>query len=242
MKPKKTAADSMRKKRNSLLIAIPLGAGLLVFGSPGFELPGAAKRPAPSISMFIDDRPVAVERQVDVAGALASIDIEPAKNMFLETVVLQGTVGDKKAAIRELRRIGDSDAIAVLSTAVADDDPRIQKAAFEALSRIGGDDALAAIASATTSRDPRVQARAVQTLANAGGYSAVDYLELALRDDDALVRAAAVEALGDIGDSRSVNIISAALRDPDPQVRERAVLMLDELNDDALFHTLYPPL
>jgi hypothetical protein len=229
------------RKKNSLLVAIPLGVGLLVFGSLSFEPPGAVKRPAPSFSLFVNDQPVAIDREVDVKDVLVTIEFEPAKALFLETVVLQGTVGDKKAAIRELRKIGDSDSIAVLSTALADEDPRVRKAAFEALSRIGGDEALAAIASATASNTPQTKARAVETLANAGGYSAVDYLELALRDDDVLVRAAAVDALGDIGDSRSVNIISAALRDPDPEVRERAVEMLDELNDDALFHALNPP-
>jgi len=228
--------------RTSLLILIPLGAGLLFIGSFAFDPPGAAKRPAPSFTLFVNGESFFEEQEIDVQETLASIDIEAAKSEFLETVILQGTVGDKKAAIRELAHLGDSEAIAILSVALGDDDPRVRKAALEALSRTGGDEALAAIASAMRDSDPRTRARAAESLANAGGYSAVDYLELALRDDDARVRATATEALADIGDSRSINIISEALRDIDPEVRQRAVEMLDQLNDDAFFHALYPPL
>jgi HEAT repeat protein len=228
------------KKRTRLLLIIPLGAGLLIVGSFAFDPPGAKKRPASSFSMAINGRPIDLEQKIDVQEAVASIDIKPAKVMFLETVILQGTAGDKKAAIRELRNLGDGDAIVTLSIALADDDSRIRKAALEALSHIGGDEALSAIASAASDGDPLTRARAAETLANAGGYSATDYLELALRDGDARVRATATEALGDIGDSRSINIISQALRDSDPEVRQRAAEMLDRLNDDALFHAVYP--
>ena len=241
MKPKKTVVVSMRKT-NSFLVLVPLGVGLLFLGNLAFDPPGALLRPAPSFTMLVNRIPFAPEQSVDVSGSLASIDIEPAKTLFLETVILEGTPGDKKVAIRELRKRQDADAIAVLSIALGDSDPRIRKAAFEALSRIPGDEALAAIASAARDSDPLTRARAAESLANAGGYSAVDYLELALRDDDARVRATATEALGDLGDSRSVNIISMALRDPDPDVRQRAAEMLDQLNDDALFHALHPAL
>lgn len=228
------------KKRTSLLIAIPLGAGLLLLGSFAFDPPGAVKRPAPSLTVFLNGEPVSKEQLIDVQGAIEAIDIEPARLMFLETVILQGSAGDKKAAILELRHIGGSESIATLSVALADNDPRVRKAALEALSRIGGDEALAAIASAASRDDPLLRARSAETLANAGGYSASSYLELALHDDDARVRMAATEALGDLGDSNSINIISAALRDPDVEVRQRAAEMLDQLNDDALFHALYP--
>lgn len=236
-------AVSMKKtRRTNLLVLIPLGAGLLFAGSLAFDPPGAAKRPAPSFTLFVNGDPLFAEQEIDVQEALASIPMEAARTEFLETVILQGTVGDKKAAIRELWHLGDSEAVAILSIALGDDDPRVRKAAFEALSRTGGDEALAAIASATRDSDPRIRARAAESLANAGGYSAVDYLELALRDDDPRVRATAAEALADIADSRSINIISAALRDEDPEVRQRAVEVLDRLNDDALFHAIYPAL
>ena len=219
---------------------------MLIAGSLAFDLPDAEKRPAPSFSLSVNGRAIDIEKSadleatIDVSGSLESIDVEPARVVFLETVVLQGAVGDKKAAIRELRRIGDKDATAALSVALSDDDPRVRKAAIEALSLIGSDDALAAIASASRDSDPRQRARAAEALGFAGGYSAVDYLELVLRDDDERVRAMAVEALADIGDSRSINIISVALRDPDPEVRERAAELLDQLNDDALFHAVFP--
>jgi len=228
------------KKRTSLLAIVPLGAGLLYIGSLATDPPGAIERPASS--MATPASPAESDRQIDVVAGLAAIDYAPAQSGFLETVITQGTVGDRKAAIRALRHLATDEAIAVLSMALGDEDLRVRKAALEALEQIGGDEALAAIASRTRADDPAARARAVEALASAGGYSAADYLELALRDTDARVRVTAVTALGDLNDSRAVNIISQALRDPDPEVRERAAEVLDELSDEALFHALYPPM
>lgn len=226
--------------RNSFLSLIPLGVGLLVTGSLATDPPGAVRRPAPSLPTPDLVEPVIVMSSIDVRGAVDSVEIEPAKGLFLETVILEGAAGDKKAAIRELARRPDAEAVEILSLALADEDSRIRRAAAAALASIGSDEAHAALASSMHDDDAARRARAVESLARAGGYSAVDYLELALRDDDARVRATAIEALGDIGDTRSVNIIGAALRDPDPGVRERAAEMLDELNDEALFHAMFP--
>lgn len=228
------------RAKSKLPALVPLGVGLLVFVGLTLEPPGAEKRPAPSVSMTVNGDPVELERVLDIEAAVASIEIEPARVVYLETVVLQGGVGDRKAAILELRNIGNSDAIAALSMALSDEDQRVRKAALEALSRIGSDEALAALASAATGGDARMRARAAEALADSGAYSAADYLELVLRDPDPRVRDAATEALGDIGDSRALNIISAALRDPDIEVRRRAAQMLDQLDDEALFHAVYP--
>jgi hypothetical protein len=235
------------KTTTSLVLLLPLGAGLLVAGSLVLDPPDAERRPAPSLSNSVNGRAVNLdeladlEPSIDVPGALETIDIEPAKALYLETVILEGGVGDKKAAIGELGQLTDDEAIVILAVALADADARIRRAAAAKLQQIGSDDALAALASGMQEADPARRAGATESLAKAGGYSAVDYLELALRDDDARVRATAVEALGDIGDSRAVNIIGAALRDSDPEVRERAAEMLDQLSDEALFHAIYPP-
>lgn len=228
----------MMKKRTSLLAIIPLGAGLFFLGSLATEPPGVERRPvsSPVAPVLVPDE----QQKVDVVAAIDAIDYAPARGTFLEAVVTQGTVGDRKAAIRALRHLATPEAIAVLSFALGDADSRIRKAAFEALAQIGGEEALAAIASATADDDPATRARAAEALAEAGGYSALEYLEIVLRDEDARVRASALDALGDLNDSRAVNIISLALRDPDPEVRERAVQLLDELNDEALFHAIYP--
>lgn len=218
---------SMRKTSLLLLLLLPLGAGLLFLGSPV---------PEPSII----ETTATIDGNGRVPEVLASIDYRPAKTVYLETLVLDGSVGERKTAVRELEAIGTADAVSALSIALGDDDRRVVDAALEALARIGSDEALAAIASLSNDRDPRMRGRAVQALANADGYSSADYLRIALDDDDPRVRAEAVESLGDIGDSRSINIISAALRDDDPEVRARAVEVLDELSDEALFHALFP--
>jgi len=226
------------KKRTRLLAIIPLGAGLFYLGSLVTEPPGVERRPVSSSAApeILPDE----QQQLDVIAAIDAMDYAPARGTFLESVVTQGTIGDRKAAIRMLRHLATPEAIAVLSIALGDADSRVRKAAFEALTQIGGEEALAAIASATVDDDPATRARAAEALAEAGGYSAAGYLEIVLRDEDARVRASALAALGDLNDSRAVNIISQALRDPDPEVRARAAELLDELNDEALFHAIYP--
>ena len=229
-------------KRNSLILLLLLGSGLLYLGSPAPESPEAG-RPMASPSHAENERMLPHEgiAQRNVSRTLEElIDYAPARAALLETIVLQGSPGDKKAAIRELKRIGTPETVRTLSFAIGDEDDRIRTAALEALAGIGSDEALATIASATRSESPADRALAAEALARSGGHSTADYLELVLHDDDPRVRAAAVEALGDIGDSRSVNIISRALRDRDPAVRQRAVEVLDRLDDEALFHTLYP--
>ena len=228
-------------KRTSLLYLIPLGAGLLIFSNLTPEPPDAERRPAPSLGIVLPPHALTEEpRQVEVERIVEEIDYAPAMEAFLETVVMQGSVGDQKAAIRELRKLGSVEAVQALSYALGDEDERVRKSAMEALRHIGSDTALAAIASATRARDAATRARAVEAMAGTDNYSAVDYLDLALHDNDPRVRAVAIESLGDIGDSRSINIISQALRDPDPDVRERAAEILDELNDEAMFQALFP--
>ena len=167
--------------------------------------------------------------------------LAPAATEFFETVLLQGGVGEKKEAIRELRRLGTPDAVQTLSLALGDEDSRVSNAAMEALSRIGGDEALAAIASAAMDQDPRVRGKAADAMAAAGGYSSTEYLKLALYDEDPRVRASVIDSLGDLGDDRSIRAIQQALHDPDPEVRERAADVLEELEDEAAFRVLFPP-
>lgn len=236
-------------KKTSLLIAFPLGAALLYLGSTASTPPNVERRPAtlpevpvPSAAQPDDRRADLALAEMDIAELVAGVDYLPARYGVLETVLEQGTVGERKAAVRELRHLATEAAAQTLSIALGDNDPRVRNAAFEALSQIGGDAALVVIASATADPDPALRMQAIESLGAAGGYSAADYLERALQDDDARVRAMAVLALGDLDDSDSVNIMSRALRDPDVEVRERALEMLDELNDDALFRTLYPTL
>lgn len=159
---------------------------------------------------------------------------------FFETVLLQGGIGEKKAAIRELRRLGTRAAVRSLSLALGDPDERARAAAMEALTTIGSDEALAALASAAAAGEAAARADAAESIAMAGGPSARAYLALALGDDDPLVRAAAVESLGDLGDARSRDILRTALADPDAEVRKCTVEILEELDDEAMFRTLFP--
>jgi len=165
--------------------------------------------------------------------------LAPEATMFFEAVIYQGTVSEKKEAIRELRRLGTPSAIQTLSLALSDDDSRVSNAAMEALSRIGGDEALAAIASASMDEDSRVRGEAAYAMAMAGGYSSTEYLKMALQDEDPRVRASVIDSLGDIGDDYSIRVIQRALQDPDIEVRERALEVLDELESDAALQALF---
>ena len=121
--------------RTSLLVIVCLlGAGLLLRGNP-----------APDFASVPDVRPDPPRNgeSIEVPAAYGDIDYEPAKSFYLETLLLQGSVGQKRAAIRELRALGGVDAVNALSFALADEDSRVTEAAIEALAGIGSDDALA---------------------------------------------------------------------------------------------------
>lgn len=166
--------------------------------------------------------------------------IAPAATAYLEAIILEGDVSERRQAIRELRRAGTIDAVQALSLALGDENDGIRDAALEALAAIGSDEAQAAIASAAAHDDPKMRADAAYAMAMADGSSAVEYLSLALYDDNPMVRSAAIESLGDIGDDAALVAIRRALQDPDPTVRERAVEVIDEINDDAAFRVLFP--
>mgnify|MGYP001556584025 CR=1 FL=1 len=164
----------------------------------------------------------------------------PAATAYLEIALFEGSLAEKREAIRELGRLGTPEAIQVLSLALSDEHRAVRGLALEALSRIGGDDALAAIASMAAEADPFARGKAAQAIAMAGGDSARAYLDLALRDADPRVRAAAIESFVELNDERTRSLVRSALQDPDPKVRARAVDVLENLEDEAAFDALYP--
>ena len=70
------------KKTTSLVLLLPLGAGLLVAGSLVLDPPDAERRPAPSFAMSVNGRTVDLDDladlqpSIDVTGALETIDID----------------------------------------------------------------------------------------------------------------------------------------------------------------------
>ncbi|MGI9270998.1 MAG: HEAT repeat domain-containing protein [Woeseiaceae bacterium] len=161
-----------------------------------------------------------------------------AAGVFFEAVILYGTIAEKKEAIRELRRLGTADGVAILSLALGDGDARVRKAAIEALSSIGSDDALAAVASATADADPWLRGQAVNALSAGDSESAMQYLRLAFTDPDPNVRLAVIEAFADNPNNQSVTMLSVALRDEDPMVRMYAVDALEEIGGEVAFEAL----
>lgn len=164
----------------------------------------------------------------------------PAAVAYLEIALVEGSLAEKREAIRELRRLGTPEAVQALSMALGDEHQSVRKPAIEALLHIGGDDALAAIASVTADADPLARSRAAEAIALSGGDSARAYLELALGDADPRVRAAAVESLVELNDDQTRSLIRSALQDPDTAVRARALDVLQNLEDEAMFEALLP--
>ncbi len=159
---------------------------------------------------------------------------------YLETMLLRGSVSERKSAIRRLADLATPGAVNALALAVADDDERVRRAAMRALTDIGDESALAVLASAMADDDPAVRARIANSLGRAHGPEPLAYLDIALRDDDPRVRTAAAEALGDLGDPTARQRLREALKDDDPDVRERALDVLEDLDDEAMFHTVFP--
>ena len=159
---------------------------------------------------------------------------------FFETVLLRGSIAEKKQAIRQLRSDGTVPAVQALSFALGDEDERIRSAATEALAAIGSDEALAAIGSMISIDSPLDRAVAAQAIGTSGSASAMAYLDQALLDDDVRVRMAATDALGSLDSDAGRHSLRAALDDPDPAIREQAAELLEDLDDEVMFRILFP--
>lgn len=164
--------------------------------------------------------------------------VEATAKLFFEAVILNGSVAEKKEAIRELRRLGTADAVEILSLAVSDDDSRVNGPALEALAAIGSEAALAAIASATADADPWVRGEAINALSSGDSESALAYLELAFNDPDPNVRLAVIEAFADNPNDQSAAILSLALSDDDPAVRMFAAEALEDIGGRIEYEAL----
>jgi len=159
---------------------------------------------------------------------------------FHETVLLHGSIGEKKESIRHLRHAATPGATRMLSLALGDEDERVRSAAMEALTAIDTEESTAALASAAVSADPVTRANAAAAVSTADGKSAAAYLDIALRDDDPRVRAAATHGLGNLEEATARTMLREAMSDPDPAVRERAAEVLAELDDEAMFRIMSP--
>jgi hypothetical protein len=157
-----------------------------------------------------------------------------------EATLLNGEFSERRATVRELRRLANDEAIRLLSFALADADERIRDAAAESLSAIGGDEALAALAASAVGSDIETRADAAFDISQAGGVSASGYLATMTADPDPQVRVAAVQALAELGAPDSAAVIRRALDDPDQAVRREASEALKDLDDDAYFRAMFP--
>lgn len=178
-----------------------------------------------------------------VPGTLWVFDAGNGKHYamdFFETVLLRGSIGEKKQAIRQLRIDGTVPAVQALSFALGDGDQRIRDAAVEALAAIGSDEALAALGGMSGTDMPLDRAAAARAIAASGNVSAGAYLDRALVDDDVRVRMAATDALGNLDNEAGRRHLRSALEDPDPAIREQAAELLEDLDDEAMFRTLFP--
>lgn len=166
--------------------------------------------------------------------------LPPEAGVLFETILLDGDTAQRRHAVRQLRRIGNDEALKLLAVALADPDSRIRRAAEEALAAIGGDEALAALGSAAAGGTAPSRIGAAEALSTAEGESAVHYLALSMSDPDPRVRAATVHSLGNVDSAASRQLLRRALEDPDESVRDTAHAVLEELDEEALFHMRYP--
>lgn len=238
-------------QRQALVEAIVAACGLRLVQSA--DLSGATRLPAGALPLAkLVERLLADQSyQLHVIGSsgarrgalwifAAGASIPPEDRELIETTLLQADFSERRAAVRELRRLANADAVRLLSFALADPDERIREAAAESLAAIGGDEALAALASAGASRNAAARANAAEMIALSGGESALGYLSNAMNDPDPRVRSAAVQALGDLDSTGAVVLMRRAAEDPDVSVRRHALDALEELDDDAMFRSALP--
>lgn len=167
----------------------------------------------------------------------------PAATAFLEAVVYRGSRAEKRAAIRELERLGGPAAVQALGIALSDDDRQIRELALESLEAVGGAEAMGTIASAAADPDPRLRSAAAEALSSGDRRSAVQYLSLALRDPDPRVRRSAVEGLADaplgaVPSADVVDVLRQALADENVEVRMAAVDALEDVGGGVAYDAL----
>jgi hypothetical protein len=238
--------------REALIEALAAACGLRLVRHT--QLSGAVPLPGEALPLpeFVDRVLTGSSYQLHVTnaadprrGALwifsAGDAIPPDAALLFETALLQADVGERREAVRQLRRIGNDDAARLLSLALADPDARIRAAAEEALAAIGSMEALAVLTSAAANGDTATRAEATVALSTTDRADALDDLARGLADPDPRVRATTVHALGNLDAPASRQLLRRAFDDPDETVRQAALDVLAELDDDALFRAVFPP-
>lgn len=137
----------------------------------------------------------------------------------------EAAAGVRASVVTALARLG-TPAVAALTGALRDRNPRIREAAIEALGAIGSPAATTALAPALDDDRSSVRQAAAAAIGRSGAEEAAVVLGPALGHKDPATRKCVVDALGTAGTAAAVEKLRAAFGDRERSVREAAVAAL----------------
>jgi HEAT repeat protein len=128
----------------------------------------------------------------------------------------------RKAAARALGRAGRPDAVAPLSSALADSHPGVRREAAIALGRIGDPDSVPPLLGALADREAAVREGALAALIRLRDRRAVPSAIPLLKDPEIRIRIGVIRLLGVLGGGAARDAIRGMLSDLSSEVREEA--------------------
>jgi HEAT repeat protein len=143
----------------------------------------------------------------------------------------------RREAVHVLERLGDSQAVSALNSALTDGDIKVKKLAATALGKFGDKKSVkpltALLFGPKRDASAEVRKKVAAALGDIGGSRAITALIRLVtgptRDPDSSVRINALWGLKTTKDSRCISALKTALRDPSPFVRKDAAELLHKL-------------
>jgi HEAT repeat protein len=155
---------------------------------------------------------------------------------FLAGALTHRDAAVRRSAIDALAAIGGSDAAAVVTLSLADEEPLVANAAIRALGRLQRGEQLASLAA--TTKDPMRLANVLRALRDADPERAFAAARPLLRSSSGPVASAAVEVVGATNVQGRIEALLAAADHSDHEVVKLALAQLAATSDERAFAAL----
>ena len=146
----------------------------------------------------------------------------------------------RREATIALGKIGNPQAVEILSETLSDPDNEIRREATIALGKIGNPQAVEILSQALNNRHSKIRREATIALGAVDTPYALTLLTQLLNDLDGDIRWRAAVSLGEIGSSQAIEVLIKALNHSDGDVRREAATALGEIGSpqavEALIH------
>lgn len=140
----------------------------------------------------------------------------------------------RRTAVQGMVRLGDGDAVHLLTMALTDENTGVRIAAASSLGEMGRQESVPPLVLVVADPDPWVRCAALRSLGKIGGEVALAAIERAFDGADGLVSLAALDALRGFDSDRSRELARQATTNNDGDVVKAAIEILAEAGDPWL--------